>query len=160
MPANSDTLSAGERHHLRYWTAFREYMAQHSSLVHRLEFDPAKPKYWVQFPKELFDRGNTIRLGAHNILRGERYISVVLHLRGPKAKQRFDTLSREREQIEKELAARLDWRRNPGEQHSEIVLTRPNIDPGDERDWARQHVWLKQRLEDFYTTFAPRIEKF
>jgi len=135
-------------------------MARHSSFVHRLEFNPGKPKYWVQFPKELFDRGNTVRLGAHNIIRRPRYISVVLHLRDPKAKQRFDSLLRERAQIEKEVGARLDWRRDPGEKHSEIILERPGVNPEDERDWPKQHAWLMQRLEDIYATFAPRLERF
>lgn len=157
MPTTLDNLSAGARHHLRYWTAFCEYMAQHSSFGYRLE---PQPKYWVQFPKELFERGDTIRLGAHNIIRSEKYISVVLHLRGPAAKWRFDALNREKERIEKEIGAQLDWRRDPGEKHSEIILERSNIDPKNERDWPRQHAWLMQRLEDFYATFAPRIERF
>ena len=160
MLTKLDNLSAGERHHLSYWTAFCDYIAKHSSFVHLLELDPEKPKYWVQFPKELFGRGNTIRLGAHNIIRGENYISVVLHLCGPEAKQRFDSLNREKEQIEREIGAGLDWRRDPGEKHSEIILARSNVNPKNERDWPRQHAWLMQRLEDFYATFAPRIERF
>src|ERR1044072_6604982 len=109
MPTSLDNLSAGERHHSRYCTAFWRYMARQSNFRVRLELP--KPKYWIQFPKELFGRGNTIRLGAHNIIRGENYISVVLHLRDPEAKQRFDSLNREREHIEREIGARLDWRR-------------------------------------------------
>src|SRR4051812_25834686 len=132
MPANLDNLSAGERHHLRYWTAFREYMARQGNFSVRLEIP--KPKYWVQFPQELFGRGNTIRLGAHNIIRGENYVSVLLHLRGPEAKRRFDSLNREKDQIEREVGATLDWRRDPGEKHSEIILKFPNVDPKDERD--------------------------
>lgn len=157
MPANSDNLSAGERHHLRYWTAFREYMARQSDFRVRLELP--KPKYWVQFPQELFGRGNSVRLGAHNIIRGENYISVVLHLRGPEAKRRFDSLHREREQIEKEIGGRLDWRRDPGEKHSEIILELPDVDPKDERDWPRQHEWLKKKLYAFYRAFAPKVRR-
>jgi Domain of unknown function (DUF4268) len=156
MPTNFDNLSVGERHHLRYWTAFCEYMA-HSKIGDWLE---PQPKYWIQFPKELFGRGNTIRLGAHNIIRGEKYISVVLHLSGPEAKQRFDSLTQEKEHIEREIGARLDWRREPGIRHSEIILELPNVDPENERDWPRQHAWLKEKLEDFYRAFAPRASRF
>ncbi len=160
MSTNLDNLSPGERHHLRYWTAFCEYMPRHSSFVARLELDPRKPKYWIQFPKELFGCGNTIRLGAHNIIRGEKYISVVLHLRGPDAKRRFDSLSRGKEQIEREIGARLEWRRDPGEKHSEIILELRNVNPENERDWLRQHAWLKEKLEAFYMAFAPRISRY
>lgn len=112
MPTNLDNLSAGERHHLRYWTAFCEYMAQHSSFRFRLEFNPEKPKFWVQFPKELFG-SNQIRLGAHNYPL-KKYISVVLHLSGPKAKQRYDSLCGEWGQIEKVIGAGLNWQKKPG----------------------------------------------
>jgi hypothetical protein len=132
-------------------------MARQSSFRLRLELP--KPKYWIQFPKELFGRGNTIRLGAHNIIRGENYISVVLHLHGPEAKRRFDFLNREKEQIEREIGARLDWRRDSGEKYSEIILELSNVDPKNERDWPRQHDWLKEELEAFYRVFALKLKR-
>lgn len=49
MHADSDNLSAGERHHLRYWTAFREYMARQGNFSVRLELP--KPKYYVFGPE-------------------------------------------------------------------------------------------------------------
>jgi hypothetical protein len=156
MTTDWDNLSAAERHHLRYWTAFCDYMARRSSIPHRLE---PQPKHWVQFPKELFGRGDQIRLGAHNVIGGKKYISVVLHLRGPEAKQRFDSLNREREQIEKEIGALLDWQRKPEVGNSEVILKLPNANPKDEQDWPRQHAWLLLRLESFYMAFAPRIRR-
>ena len=123
----------------------------------RIRLKLPEPRYWIAFPKELFGRGDTILLGAHNIIRSPKYISVLLHLRGPKAKQQFDSLYHEKNQIEKEIGARLDWRRDRAVKYSEIVLEFSNVDPEDERDWSRQHDWLKEKLEAYYKVFAPRI---
>ena len=158
MPTNLDNLSPTKRDQLAYWTAFCEYMARHSPIPYRLELDPEKPTYWVQFPEELFNRSAQIRLGAHIYLR-EKYISVVLHLRGPKAKQRFDSLFREKEQIEKEIGAGPDWQRERGQKISEIILENPDVNPKNERDWPRQHAWLMEKLEAFNMAFAPRIRR-
>jgi hypothetical protein len=158
MPTNFDNLSAGQRHHLRYWTALSQYMERQGNFRVRLE--SPEPRYWIAFPKKLFGRKEIILLGAHNIIRSPKYISVLLHLSGPKAKQQFDSLYGEKSQIEKEIGTRLDWRRDRAVKYSEIVLERPNVDPEDERDWPRQHAWITQRLEDFYAVFAPRIERF
>jgi hypothetical protein len=151
-----DNLSEAQKHQLAYWTAFCDYSARYSRIGDWLE---PQPKLWIQFPKELLERGDKIRLGAHIYL-SDKYISVVLHLRGPEAKQRFDSLHLEKEQIEKEIGAGLKWDEKPGVGNSEIILELPNADPENERDWPRQHAWLQQRLEDFYVTFKPRIEKF
>jgi hypothetical protein len=55
--------------------------------------------------------------------------------------------------------ARLDRRRDPGEKHSEIIIELPNVDPKNERDWPRQHGWLKENFEAFYRAFVPGIRR-
>jgi hypothetical protein len=80
----------------------------------------------------------------------------VLHLE-PAAKQQFHPLSREKEQIEKEIAARLEWREKPEIGNSEIILKLHDADPENRHDWPRQHAWLLKHLEAFYMAFAPRI---
>lgn len=155
MPTDPDNLSEAQRHHLRYWTAFCEYVAQRGSFTERLK---PQARFWVQFPAALFGRSD-IRLGAHNYLRGRERISVELNLSGPRAKSRFDLLSREREQIEGEIGARLEWHRKPDQESSKIYLELPNVDPTNGHDWPRQHDWLLKKLEAFYRAFAPRVRR-
>lgn len=130
-------------------------MAQCGSFTERLK---PQARFWAQFPAALFGRSD-IRLGTHNYPRGRENISVELNLSGPQAKSQFDQLSREREQIEREIGARLEWHRKPGQVSSKIYLELPSVDPANQQDWPRQHGWLLKKLEDFYRAFAPKVRR-
>jgi serine/threonine protein kinase/sugar lactone lactonase YvrE len=147
---NADNLTGTPRHHLDYWTAFRAYMERRGSFI-----APAnpQPRHWRGFPVGR----SGFRLGVHNRPRDKR-ISVLLYLDGPDAKSHFHLLSRERNQIEREIGARLEWQEKPSKKYSEIILNLPNVDPTNRQDWPRQHDWLLEKLEAFHKAFAPRIK--
>jgi WD40 repeat protein/serine/threonine protein kinase len=143
-------LSKTQRHHLEYWTAFRAYMERRGSFI-----SPTKPPrdYWMSFA---VGRSN-FYLDAYNGMR-DKWIGVGLVLSGNDAKPHFHLLSREREQIEGEIGAALEWQEKPSQKNSVITLKRPNVDPTNKQDWPQQHAWILEKLEAFHKAFAPRIK--
>lgn len=150
MQAKVNSLTGRQKHHLDYWTAFRNYVEQHGSLV-----TPPNPQtdYWAYFS---VGRGG-FALIAYNGMR-DKWIGVELLLSGPDAKSHFHLLSREREQIEREIGTPLEWQEKPSQKTSAVTLKRPNVDPTKRQDWPQQHEWLLDKLEAFHKAFEPRVK--
>jgi WD40 repeat protein/serine/threonine protein kinase len=148
--AVEDELSETKRHHLEYWTAFRSYMERRGSFI-----TPPKPptQYCMSFAVGRSDFG----FDAYNGMR-DKWIGVGLVLRGADAKPHFHLLSREREQVEREIGTSLEWQEKQSQKNSVVILKCPNVDPTNRQDWPRQHEWLLEKLEAFYKAFAPRIK--
>ncbi|HEV7889382.1 MAG TPA: DUF4268 domain-containing protein [Pyrinomonadaceae bacterium] len=143
-------LTETQRHHLAYWTAFRDYMERRGSFITATK---PQPHHLMIFPVGRGDFG----LEVFNMTRPNS-IGVRLVLRGVDAKRHFHILIREKEQIQKEVGSALEWEEKPSQKNSVIYLIRRNVDPTDGRDWPRQHEWLLENLEDFYQSFIPRIK--
>ena len=142
-------LTSTQRHHLEYWTAFRDYMERRGSFI-----APTKPQpyHLMIFPVGRSDFG----LEVFNMTRPNS-MGIRLVLKGIEAKRHFHLLSREKKQIQKEIRSALEWEEKPSQKNSVIYVIRRDVYPTDRRDWPRQHSWLLENLEDFYQTFVPRI---
>ncbi|HYH85432.1 MAG TPA: DUF4268 domain-containing protein [Pyrinomonadaceae bacterium] len=148
-----DDLTEAQKHHLEYWTAFRNYLKRRASFITPTKSQPPD-KYWMGFATGR----SGFEFGAHNLLRGKE-ISVELYLSSPDARLHFHLLRHETEQIEREIGAPLEWQEKPTQKHSRVIIrNNSNIDPTNKQDWPRQHEWLLDMLEAFHKAFVPRIK--
>ena len=136
---------------LEYWTAFRKYMEEHPGNVR-----PVKPlpQNWMSFSVGRSGFGIGTRINIQG-----KWISALLGMGGSNAKTCFKLLHEEKEKIEEEFGEKLNWRELPGQVESHVVLVLEPADPNDRSDWPRQHAWLLDRLEKFYTVFRPRVKR-
>ena len=129
----------------RYWTAFKEYLAQKDGTL-RI----AKP--WghghIFFPIEY----KNARLAA-NIAPSSSYISVYLNIIGPERESKFEKLFAQRIKIEEEIGPKVKW--NDNDNTISVNKTKTNAD--DENDWENQHAWLEEKLKAFHSVFKPYL---
>ena len=70
----------------------------------------------------------------------------------------FKNLERQKKEIEKELGYKLEWQERPNYIESRVCIFLDATDAYDPSDWARQHQWFTERLNDMYRVFFPRVE--
>jgi hypothetical protein len=150
--AESGELSTHKQTQLRFWMAFRDFMANNS----HIRCQKAYPQHWMTH--------SIGRTGVHlnsiaslwdsesNTRNPE--IRVELALVGKNAKQQFAALEKDREQIEKGVGFPLAWH-NPEDKNQCRVYVRKNADFLNPERWPEQHQWLKENLEIFHKVFAP-----
>ena len=144
------SLSATQQFQLEYWTALRETIRQSGS-----DLKPPKPpaQSWITFAV-----GRSGFYLSADVSKTKRRLDVKLALDGPLAKPHFHLLQADKDAIEAEIGAPLEWRELPDKKRSYIRLSRDDADPSDRDDWPRQHAWYMDTLEAFHRTFAPRLK--
>ncbi|HTQ98996.1 MAG TPA: DUF4268 domain-containing protein, partial [Candidatus Acidoferrum sp.] len=133
---------------LEYWTAFRNYVSEHSNT---LRPQSPLPQHWTNFAIG--------RSGFHLsalVNTAQDLIGVTLVITGPNAKPHYQALNTARPQIEQEFGCQLDWRENPDKKESGVWL-RTEFDPTVKEHWPEQHKWLLATLENFRRVFGPRV---
>lgn len=144
--ALDDSLNKSQTLRLRYWTAFRDYLASAKTKLR-----PQKPGKEHWYP---FGIGTTHAHIAALLITREDKIAVELYLRSEEAKELFESLAARKPEIESKVGAALEWRAMPERKASRIVLFR-RADAYDETDWPNQFHWLQQTLESFDQVFRP-----
>ena len=86
----------------------------------------------------------------------EKYVCIGLTVKGTRGRSHFERLRQNKIEIESEIGAELEWQENPSENF--IRLYRRDTNPEDRQDWNRQHQWLYEKLEIFYSVFVPRVK--
>ena len=148
--AKSSTVGESERGNLyrRYWTEFSSRLAERNSPVKPRQ---PQPQIWMDFAI-----GRTDFWLAAMLRRRERRISVYLGLRNAEATAHLGLLEEDREGIEATLGDTLQWRELP--KSCQVLLVNPReANPEDESQWAWQHKWLAETLENFDRVFRPRV---
>lgn len=129
---------------LEYWTVFCDLVEQKGGLV-----KPAKPRErWIRhsiFSNFKLDMGNDSN---------KKTIHINVSLTGSDRTEKIEILEQDKEIIEQELNANLDWRRRSGT----IYLRKHNSDIKDKDSWAEQHEWLYEKLQLFHKVFTNRIK--
>jgi hypothetical protein len=87
----------------------------------------------------------------------ENRIGVRLYLRTQVADQALALLTRDRDQIEREIGAALEWNPNPGNQDKIIVLHRP-ADLSKQSEWPQYIAWMTKSVIAFRKAFQNRIK--
>ena len=125
----------------RYWTTFLDYLRENDTL---LRLQKPMPQHWQNFT---IGRSH-FHIAALLNTREER-IAVELCITDPNnAKIFYKLLETDREKIEAEIGAGLDWKELPDKTSSKVILYN-NANPTHEEDWNNQHKWMKEKLEIF-----------
>jgi hypothetical protein len=152
---DAGSLSSKREAQLRFWTAYRAYMQQNSSV----RCGKARPGSYL-----------THRLGTSGISvysevstsdseSGGPEIRVDLGLWGKWARQRFTALYAKRDEIERVIGAPVTWY-SADATNSCYVYIRLAADYFNEQLWPQQYKWLKDNVELFHRVFMPYIENF
>lgn len=151
--ASTESLGTTETKQMqqRYWTALIDYLKAQKSLLHP---QTPKPRHW-----QIFTIGRSgVYIGAIQNTAKKR-IGVELCMASKEtAKAYFNLLLRDKDAIEAEIGAALEWRELPNKTVSKIVLFK-DADPADTGDWLKQQQWFKDTIEKFDRAFRQRVRE-
>ena len=154
--AKATELSEVKRTQLEFWTAFKDYMEENSTIrCHR----PA-PQPWMNHSigragfgmTSIASTWNSETQTADPQLRVEFYVSM------PESRRYFEILETQKAKIESEIGEPLVWSSAPGKQSCKAYVRRPT-NFMDHSQWPQQHQWLRENLERFHRVFAPRVRQ-
>jgi hypothetical protein len=144
-------LSPAEQLYLDFWTRFWEDIVRWED-----ELPPARAmsQGWVTFPigRESFYLVAFIN-AEHNLA------GMGLVMEGPQSAPHFEDLSQDRDQIEREIGAVLDWRRLPDKDESHIYLHKRDVIAADRSRWIEYQQWFAETLETFVEVFGTRVQE-
>ena len=137
---------ASIREELRYhfWTQFREYCTQNSTL----KPNRAGYKHYLNIP---LSKHNT-KITTHF---GKDYVGVCFYTHN---KLLFAQIEEHKTQIRSTLGERLQWYNDPNKKHAKIVLLKkvaPEVIEG--KQWDKLNEWLLKNAENFAAVFKEYI---
>jgi len=144
----AENLSETRKLQLEYWTEFRDYVLKNSKILKPQKPSPQNWAFWAI--------GRSNFLLATTVNTWEKQITAYLCIDGPLAKPHYYLLERQKEQIEKEIGEKLEWRELPDGKQSHITF-RKNIDLVNKANWSEIHIWFLDKLEKLYKTFKSRV---
>ena len=136
----------------RYWQGLIDYLENNGS---KLRTQDPRPRHWQTFA----------------IGRSHFYIDATVNTRDSRlgiglkiadknhAKNFYNLLVLDKEEIEAEMQEKLEWRELPDNTKSEIILFKNNVNLSDKKDWNTQYGWFKTNIEKFDKVFRKRIKK-
>ncbi len=151
MPTDAHFIvpSTPQQQREKFWHDFRAYLTETKS--------PLKPMKMPPRSYLIFLLGIPgFKLSAMREVK-KRHIGVRLYISGPTAAAHFHQLIAQREEIEREIGAALEWTESFGQNPCRVTLRKDDTDPTDETEWQNQHAWLAEMLERFTAVFVPRI---
>lgn len=144
-------LTETKQTQLQYWQALKEYLLDAGSF---LKPQKALPQHWLTL--SVGKRGFHIVATVNSQI---KRIAIELTIDGNESNGYFRALFDQKERIEKDISAALDWKELSHKKSSRIVLYHNNTDPLNTDDWSQQHAWMQEKLELFYKVFSPRIKE-
>jgi hypothetical protein len=154
--AKATELSDVRKTQLEFWTGFKDYMEEHSTIrCHK----PA-PQHWMNHSIGRSGFGLTSIASTWNSetqtynpeLRAEFYVSL------PEAREYFEILETQKAEIEAETGQPLIWSSAPGKKICRAYVRR-STDFQDRSQWPQQHEWLRENLERLRRVFATRVRQ-
>jgi hypothetical protein len=136
----------------RYWQGLIDYLENNGS---KLRTQDPRPRHWQTFA----------------VGRSHFYIDATVNTRDSRlgiglkiadknhAKNFYNLLVLDKEEIEAEIQEKLEWRELPDNTKSEIILFKNNVNLSDDKDWNAQYGWFKTNIEKFDKVFRKRIKK-
>jgi len=137
-----------KRQQREFWSALKKQLEESKSRVRA-----RKPlaQHWMNFS---LGRTGFKLVGLLNTK--EKWIGVDLYLSPPHAKEHFELLYQQRDEIEHSLE-KLDWHPLPNKKSSRVRLHR-KADPLQQGDWPDQIDWMVKKLEAFDKTLRPLVK--
>ena len=137
----------------QFFAEFRRHLTANDSPLNPLEWNRNSPDY-LGFN---IGRWPDIWLAGW-ISAAQRQIAANLHLKLSDAGLRFDELKNNRQEIDSQFNAELQWEKSPrwNREVSQVGVY-SNTDPTDRSDWPNQFEWLRSNLEKLNEVFGPLI---
>lgn len=131
-----------------FWTGFIGYAKSKGTM---LSLRKPRPQHWYSLAigRSKFKLSLTLNTVKERI-------GCELYISHPRAKDAFAKLMNDRDVIEKELGASLDWMELPQGNDSRIVLYRPAILEEKSR-WNEYFAWMLAQATAFHASFGPRV---
>ena len=135
---------------LKYWTALKEYLSECGS---KLRSQKPYPQHWTNYSigRSGFSLCATVNTQLNRI-------GAELYISHDDAKQFFQLLHQQQEEIEREMGLALEWCELPEKKSSRIITFLEDADLTDEEDWQRQHSWLRDVLEKLDRAFRGQVK--
>jgi len=155
--AKATELTDVKRAQLEFWTAFKEYMDEHS----HIRCQKPAPQPWMNHSIGRSGFGLTSIASTWSSdtqswdpeLRVEFYVSLA------EGRKYFAVLEAQKTEIERELGQPVVWSSPPGKQTCKAFIRR-STNFLDHSQWSQQHTWLRENLEKFRLVFGARIKNF
>jgi hypothetical protein len=141
-----------ERHQVRiaFWHAFADYLKEHDrSFVIRRE----NRDHWYEFPI-----GRSGVVISDTISTQKKRVGVELYLSRDPFKSGIRQLASERDTIEAEFGAVLDWQELENKRASRIAVFLHDVDPSVPAQYATLHAWMLDKMQRFRRVFANRVK--
>lgn len=152
----SEALTETKELQLEYWSKFKEYADTNSKLIRATK---PRPQHWMNM--SLGRSGFNITAIAslwnaetESYSTGEIRAQVEIHNKD--AKQHFERLHAQHEEIDAELPFAIRWVNDPNKVSCKIV-TSQSVDLYNRDDWQNQFEWLLDKLEVMHRVFANRV---
>ncbi len=131
-----------------FWNKFKEYAEKRGT---RLSMRKTSPQHWYNISIGSIDAHLSLTVNSFdNVIRTELYI--------PRNKEKYYTLERNREQIEREIGGKLIWMELEGKLASRIKLEKEgNID--QENEWENYFDWMLTNSENFKKVFIKYLRQ-
>lgn len=142
------TLTDIKAAQLEFWTQLAEKLKENSHIR------PQKPmpQHWAVFR---IGRSGFHISGLHNTR--DKCIGVELYINHQNAKDFYNQLYAQKNDIEAEIGHELIWKELPNKSASRIILYLRDVDPMDRSRWDEYQDWLIKYIETFDRTFRNRI---
>ena len=144
----TDALTDIKAAQLEFWTQLAEKQKENSHIR------PQKPmpQHWAVFR---IGRSGFHMSGLHNTR--DKCIGVELYINHQNAKDFYNQLYAQKNDIEAEIGHELIWKELPNKSASRIILYLRDVDPMDRSRWDEYQDWLIKYIEAFDRAFRNRI---
>ena len=132
----------------KFWTEFVDYMEDNKT---HLRLSTPRPQHWYDF--SIGRSGFITRLTVDS-----QKNRLGCKLRIVKTEHGFNALQKDKDLIEQELKAKLEWKELPDKKSSNIAQYKDG-DFQNQEEWPQLFSWFKERAEAFYKTFYSRIQE-
>tara|TARA_B110000259_G_C14032055_1_gene407180 strand:+ start:5710 stop:6588 length:879 start_codon:yes stop_codon:yes gene_type:complete len=135
----------------RYWQKLVDYLENKNS---KLRTQDPRPRHWQTFA---VGRSHFYINATLNTLNNK--ISVELCIADKnESKAFYNLLEQDKEVIESEIGADLEWKENPNKTQSKIIISKNDVKIANNDDWGNQHEWFKINIEKFDKVFRKRVK--
>lgn len=142
-------LTELKRTYIDYWTAFKEYLGDHS----QLRCQKPSPQQWMYLPI-----GRSYFTLTASLNTQESWIQAFLEFHGDNGTQFFNAMKQQQTQIDAESEFELTWDELPNRKGAKILVKKTGVIPTDQKSWEEQHKWLVEKLNHLYVLFHKRVK--
>ncbi|MDA7968198.1 MAG: DUF4268 domain-containing protein [Gammaproteobacteria bacterium] len=152
---HSGEMNDGQKLHFDYWSGLREHMQKENGKV-----APRSPSKQRVRQFALGVPGFRLRAALH-LQEGRLVVRLMFRGRAEAKTARWHELHKQKDSIEKEIGAQLEWWENTpaGNPAWMIRVCRENCNISDKSTWGELHKWHHDHLEKFHAVFQKRCKE-